>query len=122
MTRRFTEKRDPQTGERWIEVEATGVELTDQPMLNKGTAFSEDERGALRLRGLLPPKVTTIAEQMERVLAGFDKKHSDLDRYVHLIALLDRNETLFYRTVLANIEQMLPIIYTPTVGQACQQF
>jgi malate dehydrogenase (oxaloacetate-decarboxylating)(NADP+) len=121
-TRWFQERRDRETNERWREVSARGAALIDHPMLNKSTAFSEEERDTFGLRGLLPPKVTTIERQMERVLTNFNRKESPLERYIHLISLMDRNETLFYRTVLDNIERMLPIIYTPTVGEACQQF
>ena len=99
-----------------------GMTLLQDPMLNKGTAFTEAERDALGLRGLLPPHVHTIEEQTLRVMNNFAKKPNDLERYIQLIGLQDRNETLFYRVVMDNIEQMMPIIYTPTVGQACQQY
>jgi malate dehydrogenase (oxaloacetate-decarboxylating)(NADP+) len=100
----------------------SGVALLHDPMLNKGTAFSEAERDALGLRGLLPPHIHTQAEQVARVMDNFRKKPNDLERYVQLVALHDRNETLFYRVVLDHLEQMMPIIYTPTVGKACQEF
>jgi len=99
-----------------------GASLLHNPMLNKGTAFSEAERDALGLRGLLPPHVHTMEEQKLRVLNNFNKKPNDLERYIQLIGLQDRNETLFYRVVMDNIETMMPIIYTPVVGQACQQY
>src|SRR5262245_17395122 len=108
--------RDPLTEARSAEVALRGVELTDHPILNKGTAFTEDERDRLGLRGLLPPRVAGIEEQTERVLANFAQKTTDLERYIHMISLLDRNETLFYRILLDHIEQLLPIVYTPTVG------
>lgn len=120
--REFAQKTDPITHERYLEVGATGVELTDQPILNKGTAFTEDERTTLKLRGLLPPTVTSIEQQMDRVLTNFHAKGTPLEKYIHLLSLLDRNETLFYRTILDHIEVTLPVIYTPTVGEACQQF
>lgn len=116
------EHRNRSSGERWLEVSARGVELTDHPLLNKGTAFTGEERDAFGLRGLLPPRITGIREQVDRVMANYAKKSSDLERYIHLISLLDRNETLFYRTVVDHIEEMLPIIYTPVVGEACLQF
>jgi len=99
-----------------------GTSLLHDPMLNKGTAFSEAERDALGLRGLLPPHVHTMEEQKLRVMNSFAKKPNDLERYIQLIGLQDRNETLFYRVVMDNIEAMMPIIYTPVVGQACQQY
>ena len=99
-----------------------GIRLLHDPHLNKGTAFTEPERDALGLRGLLPPRVLSMKEQLARVLANFRLKSSDLDRYVDLIALQDRNETLFYRLLLDNVETMLPVVYTPTVGEACKKF
>ncbi len=99
-----------------------GVALLHEPLLNKGTAFSKAERMALGLQGLLPAQVLTIEAQEDRVLETCRAKENDIERYIQLIALQDRNETLFYRTIVDNLEEMLPIIYTPTVGQACQQF
>jgi malate dehydrogenase (oxaloacetate-decarboxylating)(NADP+) len=100
----------------------TGIDLLHNPALNKGTAFTEEERDALGLRGLLPPHVHTQEEQVLRVMENFQRKPNNLERYIHLIALQDRNETLFYRVVLDHIEEMMPIIYTPTVGQGCQEY
>ncbi|MDH4044750.1 MAG: NAD-dependent malic enzyme [Gemmatimonadota bacterium] len=91
------------------------------PALNKGTGFTEAERDALKLRGLLPPRVFTIQEQEARILENFRQKTSALEKYIMMAALQDRNETLFYRTVLDNVSEMMPIIYTPTVGEACQK-
>ena len=99
-----------------------GPGILHDPRLNKGTAFTEAERDALGIRGLLPPRVFTIEEQQARVLANFRRKPTDLDKYIFLTGLLDRNETLFYRTVIDHVEEMLPIIYTPTVGEACRRF
>jgi malate dehydrogenase (oxaloacetate-decarboxylating)(NADP+) len=99
-----------------------GSSVLHDPALNKGTAFTEEERDALGLRGLLPPRVHTQEEQMLRVLENVRRKSSDLERYIFMIGLQDRNETLFYRTVLEHLEEMMPIIYTPTVGLACQQY
>ena len=96
--------------------------LLHDPALNKGTAFTEEERDKLGLRGLLPPRVYSQQEQMRRILANVRKKSSDLERYIFMIGLQDRNETLFYRTVLDHLEEMMPIIFTPTVGLACQQY
>ena len=100
----------------------TGVDLLHNPALNKGTAFTEEERDALGLRGLLPPHVHTPEEQVMRVMENFRRKPNDLEKYIFMIALQDRNETLFYRVVLDHIEEMMPIIYTPTVGQGCQEY
>ncbi len=99
-----------------------GAALLHDPLLNKGTAFSEAERSALGLQGLLPPHVSSIEEQVSRVLENYRSKQTDLERYIHLVSLQDRNETLFYRLLVDNLEEMMPVIYTPTVGQACQQF
>lgn len=101
---------------------AVGVELLYDPALNKGTAFTEEERDALCLRGLLPPHVSTQEEQVMRVMNNFRRKPNDLERYIHMMALQSRNETLFYRIVIEYLEEMMPIIYTPTVGQACQEY
>ena len=99
-----------------------GVKILHDPIRNKGTAFTEDEREKLNLKGLLPPRVHTMAEQELRVLGNIRAKPTDLERYLYLIALQDRNENLFYRVVMNHVEEMMPIIYTPTVGQACQEF
>jgi malate dehydrogenase (oxaloacetate-decarboxylating)(NADP+) len=98
------------------------AEILHDPHRNKGTAFTEAERDALGLRGLLPPRVFTMAEQQIRVMGNFRQKTTDLEKYIFMTALLDRNETLFYRTVVDHIEEMLPIIYTPTVGEACLKY
>ncbi|MGD8320017.1 MAG: NAD-dependent malic enzyme [Gemmatimonadota bacterium] len=99
-----------------------GVRLLHDPMRNKGTSFTEAEREALGLRGLLPPRVLTQELQAQRVVGNLRAKPTDLDRYISLTALQDRNEMLFYRVVLDHLEELMPIIYTPTVGQACQEF
>jgi malate dehydrogenase (oxaloacetate-decarboxylating)(NADP+) len=99
-----------------------GVKILHDPVRNKGTAFTHAERDYLRLRGLLPPRQHSPAEQELRVLANVREKATDLERYLYLVALQDRNETLFYRVLLNNLEEMMPLIYTPTVGKACQEF
>jgi malate dehydrogenase (oxaloacetate-decarboxylating)(NADP+) len=99
-----------------------GVKILHDPIRNKGTAFTEAERDELKLRGLLPPRVHSMAEQELRVLNNLREKPTDLEKYLYLIALQDRNENLYYRVVMNHIEEMMPLIYTPTVGQACQEF
>jgi len=99
-----------------------GIALLQDPALNKGTAFTEAERDALGLRGLLPPHVSTQEQQLERVLENFRRKSSDLEKYINLRALHDRNETLFFRLLIENPDEMTPIVYTPTVGLACQRY
>jgi malate dehydrogenase (oxaloacetate-decarboxylating)(NADP+) len=99
-----------------------GAALLRDPTLNKGTAFSLRERDALGLRGLLPPHVITQEDQVNRVLENFRRLESDLSRYILLEALHDRNEALFFRVITENPDEMMPVIYTPTVGLACQQF
>jgi malate dehydrogenase (oxaloacetate-decarboxylating)(NADP+) len=99
-----------------------GADLLLDPHLNKGTAFTERERDALGLRGLLPPRVSTSGEQVARVLENIRRKTSDIEKYIYLVSLQDRQETLFYRVVMDNVEEMMPLIYTPTVGQGCVEF
>jgi malate dehydrogenase (oxaloacetate-decarboxylating)(NADP+) len=100
----------------------TGISLLKDSLRNKGTAFSEEERDALGLRGLLPPRIFPMAQQVERALMQLRRKDSDLEKYIFLTALQQRNETLFFRLLLDHLEEMMPIIYTPTVGQACLEY
>jgi malate dehydrogenase (oxaloacetate-decarboxylating)(NADP+) len=99
-----------------------GVKLLHDPVRNKGTAFSPEERAMLGLRGLLPPRSQSQDLQVRRVMANVRGKPTDLERYIYLVALQDRNETLFYRVVVDHLDEIMPIIYTPTVGQACVQY
>ncbi len=100
----------------------TGHDVLTNPLLNKGTAFTERERDLLGIRGLLPPRVFTLEEQVQRTLNSVRGKPTNLERYIYLTTLQNRNETLFYRLVTENIEEMVPLIYTPTVGEACIQY
>ena len=106
----------------YVETALSGYELLNNPLLNKGTAFTEGERDAFDLHGLLPPHVTELDYQAQRRLAAFHGLGSDLARYVFLRGLQDTNETLFYALLRRNIEEMMPIVYTPTVGVGCQLF
>lgn len=99
-----------------------GAALLSNPLLNKGTAFTERERDRLGLRGLLPPRVFTLEEQVQRSLAAVRRKTDALEKYIYLTNLQNRNEVLFYRLVVDNVEEMVPLIYTPTVGQACLEY
>jgi malate dehydrogenase (oxaloacetate-decarboxylating) len=99
-----------------------GMDLLDTPLLNKGTAFSDTERTQFGLHGLLPPCVETLEEQVARAHEAYARKEDDLERHIYLRALQDNNEVLFYRLLLEHIEEMTPIVYTPTVALACQQF
>ena len=99
-----------------------GQSLLDNPLLNKGSAFPLEERRELGLLGLLPEHSSTVEEQLARTYGNYQKKQSDLERYVFLTALQDRNETLFYRLLQEHVTEMTPIIYTPTVGDGCRQY
>jgi len=98
------------------------MDLLDIPLLNKGTAFTEKERNKFGLHGLLPPHIEELTEQVLRAYEAYQRENNDLDRHIYLRALQDTNEVLFYRLLLDHIEEMTPIVYTPVVGQACQQF
>jgi malate dehydrogenase (oxaloacetate-decarboxylating)(NADP+) len=99
-----------------------GVALLRDPTLNKGMAFTEAERDALGIRGLLPAHVLSQEEQVARILENFRRKPNNLEKFINLAALHDRNEALFFRIVMDHPDEMMPVIYTPTVGLACQQF
>jgi malate dehydrogenase (oxaloacetate-decarboxylating)(NADP+) len=99
-----------------------GYSLLYSAPLNKSTGFSREERDEYGLRGLLPYQVCNLDLQTDRVLANMRRKESNIEKYIYLGALHERNERLFYRTVIDNIEEVMPLIYTPTVGQACSEF
>ncbi len=99
-----------------------GVAVLRDPAFNKGTAFTEAEREALGIRGLLPPRVSSIEKQLVRVLGNIRRKATNLEKYIFLTSLQDRNMTLFYRILMENIEELMPIVYTPTVGEACLEY
>ncbi len=105
-----------------LEVPYRGAELIDQPMYNKSTAFTVEERKTFALDGLLPDRVSTMGLQARRVYGNIVRKSEPIERYIGLAALQDRNEHLFYRVLLDNLEEFLPIVYTPTVGQAALEF
>jgi malate dehydrogenase (oxaloacetate-decarboxylating)(NADP+) len=99
-----------------------GIELLRNPSLFKGMAFTIEERQLLGIQGLIPPAVLDQEVQCLRIMTNFMREQSDLDRYIDLINLQDRNEKLFYRVLMDNLELLMPIIYTPTVGLACQKY
>ncbi len=113
---------DASVGDQPIETSLSGAVLLGNPGLNKGSAFPADEREAFRLHGLLPPGVMTIERQLIRAYESFRAKTTDLERYIYLASLQDRNEVLFFRLLQEHIAEMSPIIYTPVVGLACQNF
>jgi malic enzyme len=120
--KQFAERTHPVSGERYLEVFERGVPLKDNPLLNKGTGFTAEEREDLGLVGLLPPAVHTLPEQARRAYENYLRAADDVDRYVFLAALQDRNETLFSRLIADHLEEMVPIIYTPTVGRVCERY
>ncbi len=117
----FGWKHDPRRGA-WLEVPCRGAELLHHPLYTKGSAFNRDEREALGLVGLLPYAVSGMEEQERRICDNIARKREPLEKYIGLAALQDRNEHLFYRVLLNHIEEFLPIVYTPTVGRACQEY
>ncbi len=109
-------------GDTIIETALTGERVLENPLLNKGSAFTEAERRELGLLGLVPPHVATMEQQLARTYENYRRKGSDLERYIFLASLQDRNEILFYRLLREHIREMSPIVYTPEVGEACENY
>lgn len=119
---KFVIEVDPVTGEKYIQVAFKGRMLVEHPIYNKGSAFTEQEREQLELYGVLPEHNLTMEQQVSKVYKNYKKEPTPIKKYIYLLSLLDRNETLFYHLVLKNAEEMLPIVYTPTVGEAAKTF
>jgi len=109
-------------GNPYLATDLPGLVLTRMPLLNKSTAFTPDERRELCLEGLFPPHISTLEEQVQRTYANFQRFTTNLDKHIYLRVLQDRNEVLFYALIERHLEEMLPIIYTPTVAEAVQKF
>ncbi len=106
----------------YLYIPHAGPALLETPLLNKGSAFSAEERVTFNLTGLLPPRYETIEEQLERAYMQYKSFANPLNKHIYLRAIQDTNETLYYRLIQEHIDEMMPIIYTPTVGDACEQF
>lgn len=122
MSRPLFEEHPDSAGREYLEVNLSGIALLRLPLLNKGTGFTQEERVSLGLDGLLPPQVNSIEQQVERVYAGFCDQPSPIAKYQFLRALQDRSEVLFFALLERHLAEMLPIVYTPTVGLAVQRF
>jgi malate dehydrogenase (oxaloacetate-decarboxylating) len=119
--RTFTFKIDPMTGEEYYEVYARGRQLLNDPHLNKASGFSREEREALGLEGLLRSAILPLEVQTSNAYEAFLRKPDDLEKFIFLVALQDRSEVIFYKLVTEHLKEMVPIVYTPTVGTACLQ-
>jgi malate dehydrogenase (oxaloacetate-decarboxylating) len=118
----MTSEKTSEKNKRPLYISYAGSSLLETPLLNKGSAFSEEERSHFNLTGLLPPRFETIDEQVERAYMQYSSFETNLNKHIYLRAIHDNNETLFFKLVQANLAEMMPIIYTPTVGDACEQF
>ncbi len=115
-------KQSHHTGVPFIKSPVIGSRLLKSSLLNKDTAFTSEERENLHLDGLLPPHIETIDAQVKRCYQALQRKHDDIEKHIYLRSLQDRNETLFYKLVIDHLTEIMPLIYTPTVGEACQEF
>ena len=115
-------KIDSKTGKKCLETSHKGKKLLNFAILNKGTAFNDEERARLNLLGKLPIRVEIIEEQVSRVYSQLQRFENDLQKNIYLMSLLERNQTLFYRLIKDNLHEVLPIIYTPIVGSAVKEF
>src|ERR1700740_1889794 len=122
MEDKMNEPSQAAASQKALEVSVAGLDLINSPRLNKGTAFSDHERDIFNLHGLLPPRVGTLEEQVERRMRALRDQPTPFAKYSFLRDLQDTNQTLFYAMLVRNIEQMLPLVYTPTVGEGCQRF
>src|SRR5690349_867004 len=113
---------DELAGPRVIGTRKAGVWLVQNPSTNQGTAFDRTQRDELRLRGMLPYRVMTLEQQATAAIGQIRAKESPLEKYIGMASLHDRNEVLFYRVLVDHIAELMPIVYTPTVGEACQKF
>src|SRR5271156_5108461 len=118
----MNEQLQPTAGEKALQISLSGYGLINSPRLNKGTAFSDHERDVFDLHGLLPPHIGSLDEQVERRRQALAGQSTSFNKYAFLRDLQDTNETLFYALLVRNVEQMLPLVYTPTVGEGCQRF
>ncbi len=121
MVRTFRFTKDESNNE-VVQIAARGREVLSTPIINQGTAFTSEERIALGIDGLLPSGVTSLSDQLARVYRQYQTESSDLAKYIYLLTMQDRNETLFYKLLSEHIKEMLPIVYTPTIGQAIQEY
>jgi len=119
---KFSIKIDPATGQKYMAVSQKGALLLAHPVTNKGSAFTAREREELDLEGLLPAAVSTMQQQLDRTYENFLAKTTNLEKFIYLTSLQDRNETLFFRLLYEHIDEMMPIVYTPVVGEACQKY
>lgn len=118
----YYQKKIDKKGNAYLEVAVSEFSLVGNPVLNKGMGFTEEERAAFDLYGLVPPRVATLEEQSDRSYESFSNKQTDLEKYLYLRDLQDSNETLFYHLLMRHVEEMMPIVYTPVVGLGCQRF
>ena len=122
MDKWFEIHRDPTTGEQYVATRLTGAMLLEHPLLNKGSAFTLEERQRLGLTGLLPTGVSSLQTQIERIYGNYRAKQTNLERYMHLISLQDRNETAFYRLISEHLAEMMPILWRGLSPPSCLGF